>query len=264
MKSRKPLVAGNWKMNGDIVTNEHLFTALRAALERASLAQVDIVICPPFPYLGQASAWLGDTGIAWGGQNVAAAGNGALTGEVSVAMLADLGCKWAIIGHSERRTLLGESDELIGRKAGMCVAGGLGVIACVGETLAERETGLTEAVLARQIDALAPALTGGDPSRPGGNDPSRVVVAYEPVWAIGTGRTASPEIAQQAHAFIRARLAASGVPGAGEIRILYGGSVKAANAVSLFSMPDVDGGLIGGASLVADEFLDICRAATAS
>ncbi|MCM5572054.1 triose-phosphate isomerase [Burkholderiaceae bacterium FT117] len=253
MKSRKPLVAGNWKMNGDIVTNEHLFTALRSALERASISQVDVVICPPFPYLGQAGAWLGDTGIAWGAQNVAAAANGALTGEVSVSMLADLGCGWAIVGHSERRTLLGETDEVVARKASMCVAGGLGVIACVGETLDEREADATEAVLARQVEALVPALQGADPAR--------AVVAYEPVWAIGTGRTASPEMAQQAHAFIRARMAHAGVAGADAIRIVYGGSVKAANAMSLFSMPDVDGGLIGGASLVADEFLNICRAA---
>jgi triosephosphate isomerase len=254
MKSRKPLVAGNWKMNGDIVTNEHLFTALRSAIERASLSQVEVVICPPYPYLGQAGAWLGDTGIAWGAQNVAGAPNGALTGEVSASMLLDLGCRWAIVGHSERRALLAETDELVGRKASLCVSSGLGVIACVGETLAEREADETDAVLARQIDALLPALSVADPAR--------IVVAYEPVWAIGTGRTASPEMAQEAHAFLRARMADSGVAGAHAIRIVYGGSVKSSNAVSLFSMPDVDGGLIGGASLVADEFLNICRAAS--
>ncbi|MFA7664573.1 MAG: triose-phosphate isomerase, partial [Burkholderiaceae bacterium] len=175
-------------------------------------------------------------------------------GEVSVSMLVDLGCKWAIVGHSERRALLGESDDEVARKAALCSAGGLGVIACVGETLAEREAGRTDAVLARQLDALAPALASADPAR--------VVVAYEPVWAIGTGRTASPEMAQAAHAFIRARLAEAGVAGAQALRIVYGGSVKASNAVSLFAMPDVDGGLIGGASLVADEFLNICRAAS--
>ncbi len=253
MKSRKPLVAGNWKMNGDIVTNEHLFTALRSALERSSISQAEVVICPPFPYLGQAGAWLGDTDIAWGAQNVAAAPNGALTGEVSVSMLLDLGCKWTIVGHSERRVLLGESDETVGRKAGLCVAGGLGVIACVGETLAQREAGETDTVLARQVDALVPALQKAEPAR--------VVVAYEPVWAIGTGRTAAPETAQAAHAFIRSRLADAGVAGAGSIRIVYGGSVKPANAMSLFGMPDIDGGLIGGASLVAEEFFNICRAA---
>jgi len=253
MKSRKPFVAGNWKMNGDIVTNEHLFSALRAALERASISQVEVVICPPYPYLGQAGVWLGDTGLAWGAQNVAAVPNGALTGEVSVTMLADLGCRWAIVGHSERRTLLGETDEQVARKAAMCASGGLGVIACVGESLDEREHGMTDAVLARQLDALAPVLRDADPAR--------VVLAYEPVWAIGTGRTASPEMAQEAHAFIRARLAGAGLAGAASIRIVYGGSVKAANALSLFAMPDVDGGLIGGASLVADEFLNICRAA---
>jgi triosephosphate isomerase len=253
MKSRKPLVAGNWKMNGDIVANEHLFTALRAALERASISQVEVVICPPYPYLGQAGAWLGDTGIAWGAQNVAGMPNGALTGEVSATMLADLGCRWAIVGHSERRTLLGESDEMVAAKVAMCVSGGLGVIACVGETLDERERDETDAVLARQVEAIIPSLRDADPTR--------VVLAYEPVWAIGTGRTASPEMAQQAHAFIRTRLADAGYASAQSVRIVYGGSVKPANAVQLFAMPDVDGGLIGGASLVAEEFLNICRAA---
>ncbi len=253
MTTRNPFVAGNWKMNGDIVTNEHLFTALRSALERASIAQVEVAICPPYPYLGQAGAWLNDTGIAWGAQNVADAPNGALTGEVSVSMLVDLGCRWTIVGHSERRALLGETDETIARKVEMCVGGGLGVIACVGESLDEREGGRTEAVLARQVAAIAPALRDADAAR--------VVVAYEPVWAIGTGRTASPEMAQQAHAFIRARLVEAGVGAAAQVRIVYGGSVKPSNAVSLFEMPDVDGGLIGGASLVAEDFLNICRAA---
>ena len=256
MKSRKPMVAGNWKMNGDIVSNEHFFTALRGGLERASVASVEIVVCPPYPYLGQVAAWLGDTALAWGAQDVAAWPNGAYTGEVSAAMLADLGCRWTIVGHSERRQLSGETDETVAAKVGMCVQQGLGVIVCVGETLAERESGVTEQVLARQVAAFAKLAASFDPAR--------VVVAYEPVWAIGTGKTASPEMAQDAHRFIRERLAAEGVGAAGQVRILYGGSVKAANAASLFAMPDVDGGLIGGASLVAEEFLNICRAAALS
>ena len=257
MKARKPLVAGNWKMNGDIVSNEHLFTALRAELERASLSQVEVVVCPPYPYLGQAAAWLGDTGIAWGAQDVSALPNGAYTGDVSAAMLVDLGCQWAIIGHSERRQLAGETDEQVAAKVSMCMTHGVGVIACIGETLHEREAGETEAVLGRQVDAIAAALVGSAPALP----PDRVVLAYEPVWAIGTGRTASPEIAQAAHRFVRERFAQRGYGHADATRILYGGSVKPANAVSLFSMADVDGGLIGGASLVADDFLSICRAA---
>ena len=245
MKARKPMVAGNWKMNGDIVSNEHLFTALRAELGRASLAQVEVVVCPPYPYLGQAAAWLGDTGIDWGAQ------------DVSAAMLLDLGCRWAIVGHSERRQLAGETDEQVAAKVSMCIAHGVGVIACVGETLDEREAGATETVLGRQVDAIAAALTGAAQALPA----ESVVLAYEPVWAIGTGRTASPEIAQAAHRFIRARLAARGYRDADATRILYGGSVKPGNAASLFALPDVDGGLIGGASLVADDFMAICRAA---
>ncbi|RPH65338.1 MAG: triose-phosphate isomerase [Burkholderiales bacterium] len=257
MKVRKPLVAGNWKMNGDIVANEHLFTALRGALERASLGQVDVAVCPPYPYLGQAAAWLGDTGIAWGAQDVSAFPNGAYTGDVSASMLVDLGCRWSIVGHSERRQLAGETDDQVAAKVSMCVAHGVGVIACIGETLEEREAGATEVVLGRQVDAIVPALAGA--AQP--LSPERVVLAYEPVWAIGTGRTASPEMAQAAHRFVRERLAARGYRDAGAVRILYGGSVKPGIAVSLFAMPDVDGGLIGGASLVADDFLDICRAA---
>ncbi len=256
MKSRKPLVAGNWKMNGDVVANEHLFTTLRSALERTSTSRIDIVVCPPFPYLGQAIAWLSDTGIAVGGQNVAAADQGAFTGEVSAGMLADLGCRWAIVGHSERRTLFGETDEVVAAKTHTALAQGIGVIVCVGESLEERERGLTEAVLARQVDAFAAALAG--PGR------ERVVVAYEPVWAIGTGRSASNDMAQQAHRFIRDRLALQDSEAAEQVRILYGGSVKPSNAIGLFSMPDIDGGLIGGASLVADDFLNICRAAAAA
>lgn len=250
MKARKPLVAGNWKMNGDIVSNEQLFTALRADLGRASVPQVEVVVCPPYPYLGQAAAWLGDTGIAWGAQDVSALPNGAYTGDVSASMLVDLGCQWAIVGHSERRQLAGETDEQVAAKVSMCMTHGVGVIACIGETLEEREAGRTEAVLGRQVDAIVAALL--DPARP--LPAERVVLAYEPVWAIGTGRTASPEEAQQVHAALRAQLAAAGSK---DVPVLYGGSVKASNAASLFAMPDVDGGLVGGASLDANELLAI-------
>ena len=257
--ARKPLVAGNWKMNGDIVANEQLLTALRADLGRTLLSRVEVAVCPPYPYLGQAAAWLGGTGIAWGAQNVAALPNGACTGDVSAAMLVDLGCQWAIVGHSERRQMAGETDAQVAARISTCKLHGVGVIACIGETLDEREAGRTEAVLGRQVDAIAAALVDPAHRLPA----QRVVLAYEPVWAIGTGRTASPEMAQAAHRFVRERLARQGYRHANATRILYGGSVKPANATGLFAMPDVDGGLIGGASLVADEFLAICRAAAA-
>ncbi len=239
-------------MHGDIAANEHLFTALRAAIDRQLLSQVDAAICPPYVYLGQAAAWLGDTDIALGAQNVAARTNGALTGEVSASMLADLRCAWVIIGHSERRTLMGETDEMVAQKVSRALEHDVGVIVCVGETLEERESGRTDDVIARQVGAVTALAAAARPER--------FVLAYEPVWAIGTGRTASPEQAQQVHANIRAQLTAAGAAGA-KLRILYGGSVKAGNAAELFSMSDIDGGLIGGASLVSDEFVAILRAA---
>jgi triosephosphate isomerase len=247
------MVAGNWKMNGDIVSNERLLNAVRHGLEGAPLPGVDVLVCPPFPYLSQAASWLGNTAVAWGAQNVSAFPNGAYTGEVSATMLADLGCRWVIVGHSERRQLSGETDQVVAAKVEMALAQNLGVIVCVGETLQEREAGQAEAVLGRQVDAVVPVVAK--------LAPERLVIAYEPVWAIGTGRTASPEMAQDAHSFIRGRLAAGGYAAAGSVRILYGGSVKSANAASLFAMPDIDGGLIGGAALVAEDFLGICRAA---
>lgn len=261
MKTRKRLVAGNWKMNGDTVLNEHLLGELRANLDREPLASVEVVVCPPFPYLAQAADRLAGSAIEWGAQNLCAKPNGAFTGEVSASMLADLGCRWVIVGHSERRQLFGETDDEIAAKAVMAASQGLCVIACVGETLDERESDRTEAVLRRQVDALVRALG----EQQGTKDavaipPERFVLAYEPVWAIGTGRSASPEIAQQAHAFIRSRLSSLDGEG-GATRVLYGGSVKPENAASLFAMPDVDGGLIGGAALIAADFLAICRAA---
>jgi triosephosphate isomerase len=203
-------------------------------------------------YLGQINAWCGDTEIELGAQDVAAFGQGAYTGEVSASMLADLRCAWALVGHSERRSLLGETDTDVATKISQLAASGVGAIACVGETLEEREAGRTLEVIARQIDAIAPELAK--------LDPARAVVAYEPVWAIGTGRTASAEQAQQVHAAIRTRLGAAGLE-ADRVRLLYGGSMKPGNAAELLAQPDVDGGLIGGASLVADDFTAICRAA---
>jgi triosephosphate isomerase len=240
------LVVGNWKMNGGLRPNAALLEALAAdwtpAAERA------IAVCVPFPYLGQAQAALSGTTIAWGAQNVSEHASGAYTGEVAASMLVDFGCRYAIVGHSERRQGYGDTDAVVAAKAVAVLAAGMTPIVCVGETLAEREAGTTEAVVLRQLDAALAAV---------GADASRCVVAYEPVWAIGTGRTATTAQAQAVHAVLRARLAAAG---AAEIPLLYGGSVKADNAGALFAMPDIDGGLIGGASLKASEFLAIARA----
>jgi triosephosphate isomerase (TIM) len=250
---RKPLVVANWKMNGDFASNESLYTALRSGMDTSVGKAVEIVICPPFPYLGHSSAWLTDTKIKLGAQNIAATRNGAFTGEVSASMLSDVGCQVVIIGHSERRSLYGETDALVAQKLSLALAAQLTSIICVGETLQENEAGMTEAVLAKQLDAVA-AIVAQAPA-------IMCVIAYEPVWAIGTGRSASPEQAQAVHRFIRAYLSSKGVTQVDEIRILYGGSVKPSNILSLMSMPDIDGALVGGASLVADEFLGICRAA---
>jgi triosephosphate isomerase (TIM) len=252
MKARKPLVVGNWKMNGDSVANDALLSALRDRLDEALLSKVDVAVCPPFPYLGQTAARLSGSGIAVGSQDVSAFGNGAYTGDVSAEMLVDLGSRWTIIGHSERRTLFGETDETVARKAGRALGNGLGVIVCVGETLEQRESGRAEAAVAAQIDAIATVAASADVQR--------FVVAYEPVWAIGTGRTAGPEQAQEIHQFVRTLLRRAGAA-ADALRILYGGSVKPGNAGELLGMPDIDGGLIGGASLVADDFVAIVRVA---
>ncbi|MBU6271909.1 MAG: triose-phosphate isomerase [Betaproteobacteria bacterium] len=253
--ARKPLVVGNWKMNGTLGANEPLLAALRAGLDAALLTGVEVAVLPPYPYLAQVSAWLGETPLSWGAQDVAAYAEGAYTGEVSAAMLRDLGCRWVTVGHSERRALLGETSEQVAVKIEQALKAGLQPIACVGETLADREQGLTESVIAAQLAPLARLACVGMPGQ--------LVLAYEPVWAIGTGRTASPEQAQAVHAFIRAALSAAGFDGAA-LRILYGGSVKAASAPALFAMPDINGGLIGGASLVADEFIAICRSAASA
>jgi triosephosphate isomerase (TIM) len=240
---RGRLVVGNWKMNGGLAQN----AALLSALVEGWSARDDreLSVCVPFPYLGQAKERLAGSAITWGAQDVSEHASGAYTGEVAAGMIAEFGARYALAGHSERRQYHGESDERVAAKAKAALASGLTPIVCVGETLAERESQQTTAAVTRQIDAVIRAL---------GAALGETVVAYEPVWAIGTGRTATPEQAQEVHALLRARLASAG---AADVRLLYGGSVKAANAASLFGMPDVDGGLVGGASLDAREFLAI-------
>ena len=244
---RRKLVAGNWKMHGSHAANAVLLDGLKAAQPY----MVDVVVCPPSPYLAETAMTLSGQSIAWGAQDCSAHEHGAYTGEVSAGMLADLGCRYVIVGHSERRAYHAESDQLVADKAKAAIAHRLTPIVCVGETLAEREAGQTETVVKRQLSAVIHTLAHCVP---------QIVVAYEPVWAIGTGRTASPEQAQAVHALLRAQLHAA-TPKAAEMRLLYGGSVKPDNAKTLFGQPDIDGGLIGGASLKAADFVAICRAA---
>ncbi len=248
---RQPLVAGNWKMNGSQAGVEALLGGIRAGISEVRVAEA--AVCPPFPYLPLVQATLRGSAIRWGAQNLSTETAGAFTGEVAGSMLTDFGCAYVIVGHSERRTLYGEDDLVVARKFAVARAAGLTPILCVGETLAERERGITREVVARQVDAVihlegAAALGEG-------------VIAYEPVWAIGTGITASPEQAQEVHAFIRKRVAEHDLDVADGLRILYGGSMKPDNAAELLAKRDIDGGLIGGASLKAEDFLAICRAA---
>jgi triosephosphate isomerase len=240
------LVVGNWKMNGDLAANARLLG--RLASESYETKAHTIAVCVPTPYLAQARDTLARSAVKWGAQDVSQHASGAYTGDVSAAMVADFDASFAIVGHSERRQLHGETDAIVGAKAKAALAAGLTPIACVGETLDERERGDTQAVVLRELDALLAAL---------GTEATRMVVAYEPIWAIGTGRTASPDEAQAVHATLRARLAGFG---AANVALLYGGSVKAANAAALVAMADIDGALVGGASLDADEFLRIGRA----
>ena len=243
---RRRLVVGNWKMNGGLAANAALLSDLAAGWN--SPAGRELAVCVPYPYLLQAQGALAGTPIAWGAQDVSEHDAGAYTGEVSARMLVDFGCRFAIVGHSERRQYFGDTDAIVAGKARSALAAGITPIACVGETLVEREQRVTEAVVLRQLDAVLGAV---------GTEATRLVIAYEPVWAIGTGRTASPAEAQAVHATLRARLAKAG---AVDIPVLYGGSVKGDNAAALFAMADIDGGLIGGASLKAAEFLAIARA----
>lgn len=238
-------------MHGSRAGNASLVGTLLDLIRPQSRAEV--LVCPPFVYLWETGRLLKDTDVQLGAQSVCAEPTGAFTGEVSAAMLKDVGCRYTLVGHSERRQVYGEADALVARKFVAAQAQGLVPVLCVGETLEEREGGQTAQVVARQLDAVL-AVTGVAAF-------GRAVVAYEPVWAIGTGRNASPEQAQDVHAMIRGRVAALDATIAASIRILYGGSVKASNARELFAMPDIDGGLVGGASLKADEFARICAAA---
>lgn len=243
--SRRKLIVGNWKMHGSRAANAELLGAILAA--RPFVA--DVAVCVPYVFLGDTAASLASSDIRWGAQDVSAHAHGAFTGEISAAMLAELGCRYTLVGHSERRALHKESDELVAAKAQAALARGVTPIVCVGESLGEREAGQTEAVVKRQLSAVIHLLA---------HCAAEMVVAYEPVWAIGTGLTATPEQAQAVHAVLRAQLQAA-TGHAATMKILYGGSVKPDNAALLFAQADIDGGLIGGAALKAADFIAICR-----
>lgn len=248
---RRKLVAGNWKMNA---STQQCHDLLGAITQMAIPESVDVAVMPPFPYLSQAIQSLSLTPIAVGGQDCSPHEHGAFTGDVSARMLVDVGCAMVIVGHSERRGLHAESDEWVARKFAAAQAAGLVPVLCVGETVAERDDGRMFDVVLRQLDAVI--------AHSGIGSLEHAVLAYEPVWAIGTGRTATPEQAQQVHAHLRSHVAGINATIGGSLRIVYGGSVKGSNAASLFAQPDIDGGLIGGASLLAGEFLAIVAAAT--
>ncbi|QJD71032.1 triose-phosphate isomerase [Marinobacterium sp. LSUCC0821] len=248
---RRPLIMGNWKMNGSSMANESLLTGLISQV--SSLQGVDIAVCPPAVYLGQVLELVSGTSIDVGAQNLSEQKSGAFTGEISGDMLRDLGVTYTLVGHSERRSLYGETNELVAAKTLKALEVGLVPVLCVGETLEERKSSQMDAVLAGQINAVI-ELCGADTF-------GQIIVAYEPVWAIGTGETATPQQAQDAHAFIRGLIAAQSPAIAERVTILYGGSMNEKNAAELLAMADVDGGLVGGASLKADSFATICKAA---
>lgn len=245
----KTLIAGNWKMNGSLAANERLWLELAAGLAESGTGAAQAALCVPAVYLEQMQALMAQSGVALGAQDVSAQASGAYTGEVSAAMLQDFGVQYVIVGHSERRQYHGETDAVVAAKARAALDAGIVPIVCVGETLEQREAGATASVVGGQLAAVLAVL---------GADAARAVVAYEPVWAIGTGRTASPEQAQEVHASLRAQLVDAG---AQDVPLLYGGSMNAANAASLLAQPDVNGGLIGGASLKAADFLKIIASA---
>jgi triosephosphate isomerase len=261
MKQRIPLIAGNWKMHGRLVANTFLLSELKSGIQNLGLdinskscvAKVEVAVCIPFPYLAQARSELQSSSVRWGAQDVSMQAEGAYTGEVSAAMLNDFSCAYAIVGHSERRQYHAESDTMVGEKARRLLDACIIPIVCVGETLQQRKDNLTEVTVARQLNSVLSAIED--------SALSKIVVAYEPIWAIGTGVTATPEMAQQVHAFLREQLIVKNAELAEQVKILYGGSMKPDNAASLLSMKDIDGGLIGGASLKSADFLSIIAAA---
>jgi triosephosphate isomerase len=248
---RKVLIAGNWKMNGSRDSIKALLDGIKSGI--GTVDKADVAVCAPYVYLSDVADQLNGTPVAWGAQNVSTEASGAFTGEISASMINDFGCTYIIVGHSERRTLYGETDDIVAKKYGVVLEAGMTPIFCIGETLDEREKGVTEDVVARQVQAVIDAH-GVDALGKG-------VIAYEPVWAIGTGKTASPEQAQDVHAFIRSMIAKASADVADKIIIQYGGSMNAGNAKDLLAQPDIDGGLIGGASLKAEDFLAICTSA---
>lgn len=248
---RKPIIAGNWKMNGSRSSIKELLEGVKAGM--GDVKSAEVAVCAPSIYLADVSDQLSGSAVAWGGQNLSTEAKGAFTGEISADMLLDFKSEYVIVGHSERRTLYGETDQLVAEKFEVARIAGLKPILCIGESLEERESGDTNDVCSRQINAVieksgVEALADG-------------VIAYEPIWAIGTGKTATPEMAQETHAAIRKLIADKNASVAEKVRIQYGGSMNAANAAELLAMEDIDGGLIGGASLKAEDFLTICKAA---
>ncbi len=248
---RRTLIAGNWKMNGSLESINELMQGLTDGI--SSVTNADMAVCPPAVYLLKVSGLIGDTAISLGSQNICDQESGAFTGELAPSMLKEAGCQYAIIGHSERRALYGESDALIANRFAMAVKSGVTPILCIGELLEERESGITEEVVSKQLDAVI--------AQEGIAAIAHCVIAYEPVWAIGTGKVATPEQAQSVHAFIRSKLAKQDANVAAQVQILYGGSMNAGNASELLSQEDIDGGLIGGASLKAEDFLAIGKSA---
>lgn len=247
---RRKLIAGNWKMNGSLAVNAALLNEIKGAIAQPACA---VAVCVPAPYFAQCQSLLEGGSVAWGGQDISVHESGAFTGEVAAPMLADFGCRYVIVGHSERRTYHGESDDLVAKKTVRALASGLTPIVCIGESLEQRESGKTDAVVGSQLDAVLAAIAA--------EDVAKIVIAYEPVWAIGTGKTATPQMAQDVHAMLRAKLRAKNPAASEAVQILYGGSMKPDNAGELLAMADIDGGLIGGASLKAADFLAIIRAA---
>ncbi|MES2792379.1 MAG: triose-phosphate isomerase [Planctomycetota bacterium] len=252
MRVRRPLVAGNWKMNTNLKSATELASELAAKLSH-DLTGVEVLVCPPAPYLAPVAAAIANSAVKLGGQDCSFEEPGAFTGEVASEMLLDFGCRYVILGHSERRQFHGETDKIVNHKVHMALKKGLHVILCVGEKLEEQQAGATETVLDRQMTGSLASITG--------EDLAKVVIAYEPVWAIGTGKTATPAEAEKSHVFLRHWIANRYNPQIAEtLRILYGGSVKAANALELLQMPNIDGALVGNASLKVDQFWPIIEA----